>query len=31
MPNGGSGAMWLAVMAAGLGIAWAVTRLVEDL
>jgi len=31
MPNGGSGAMWLAITAAGLGIAWAVTRLVEEL
>jgi hypothetical protein len=31
MPNGGGGAMWLAITAAGLGVAWAVTRLVEDL
>jgi hypothetical protein len=31
MPSGGSGAMWLAVTAGGLAIAWAVTRLVEDL
>jgi len=31
LPNGGSGAVWLALAAAGLAIAWVVTRLVEDL
>jgi len=31
LPSGGGGAIWLAVTAAGLAIAWAISRLVEDL